>query len=81
MLASSSIISSTQPSGVPVVNALGNQLIPTVAAGRHPQFYFEDGTIVLKVGYLRLSSSISVTDFATLADSSCLLQGSPTFSY
>ena len=34
-----------------------------VAASRHPSLYFEDGTIVLRVGYPRVSPSIPVTDY------------------
>ena len=53
---------------------------PAVQAGRHPWFYFEDGTIVLKVDYPRSQFDHSVLDFATLADTNYPLQGSPTFS-
>jgi len=53
---------------------------PAVQAGRHPWFYFEDGTIVLKVDDPRVYPVNSVLDFATLADTNDPLQGSPTFS-
>jgi len=53
---------------------------PAVQEGRHPWFYFKDGTIVLKVNYPNVSLVTSVLDFATLADTSYPLQGSPTFS-
>ena len=53
---------------------------PAVQSGRHPWFYFEDGNIILKVGHPRLQFDHSVLDFATLADTNYLLQGSPTFS-
>ena len=53
--------------------------IPAVQAGRHPWFYFEDGTIVLKVDYPRLQLD-SGLDFAPLAATRYPLQGSPTFS-
>jgi len=57
-------LSSTQPVNIPTFD-----VIPTVAAGRHPWFYLEDGTIVLKVGYPRASPFISVTDFRNLGRS------------
>jgi len=38
---------------------------PAVQAGRHPWFYFEDGTIILKVNYSKLQHDNSVLDFAT----------------
>lgn len=66
---------------LPLVDTPTFDVIPVVAAGRHPWFYFEDGNIVLKVGYPIVPPSISVTDFATTADPSRLLQGSPAFSH
>ena len=43
-----------------VVPATGTDTttFPAVQAGRHPWFYFEDGTIVLKVNYSRLHLDI-----------------------
>jgi len=38
---------------------------PAVQAGRHPWFYFKDGTIVLKVDDPRVYPVNSVLDFAT----------------
>ena len=67
----------TRTSGIPDTETT---TFPTVQAGRHPWFYFEDGTIVLKVDYLRLQIDHSVLDFAILADTNYPLQGSPTFS-
>lgn len=56
-------------------------VLPAVEAGRHPWFYFEDGTIVLKVGHMRVPSALSVTNSIILADQARPLQGSPTFSH
>ena len=58
----------------------GITTFPAVQAGRHPWFYFEDGTIILKVNYSKLQLDNSVHDFVTLADTNHPLQGSPTFS-